>query len=99
MSPVPRRAPVATVWRPSKSWKAAPAARRSDGAVDDGFVVGVDVGDDARKDEKDGAHAEHEAGAEEDGGVASIARGGGIAAADGLAYANGSGGRDPRGTM
>ncbi len=34
------------------------------------------------------------AGAEKDGGVACIASGGGIAAADGLAYANGSGGRD-----
>src|SRR6266581_1848246 len=28
VSPAPRRAPVATVWTPSKSWKAAPAARR-----------------------------------------------------------------------
>ncbi len=67
-----------------------------DGAVDDGFVVGVDVGDEARKDEEDDAHAEHEAGAKEDGGVAGIARGGRIAAADGLAYANGSGGRDAK---
>ena len=73
---------------------AAAADVDDDGVVDEHGIVGVDTGDILREDEKDDAHAGHEGGAEEDGGVAGVARAGEIAASDGLADADGGGGRD-----
>ena len=68
-----------------------------DGVVNEDGIVGVDAGDVFRKDEQNDAHGGHEGGAEEDGGVACAAGSGKIAASDGLADANGRGGRDTQG--
>ena len=67
------------------------------GGVDDGFVGGVEAGDVARENEESDAHGGHEGSAEKDGGVASIARAGGIATAEGLADADGGGGGEAEG--
>ena len=69
-------------------------SEKGDGGADDGFVSGVDAGDVARENEEDDAHEGHEGGTEEDGGVTGVAGGERFAAADGLADANGSGGRE-----
>ncbi len=66
----------------------------SDGVVDDGFVGSVEAGDVARKDEQGDAHAAHERGTEDNGGISGEARGDRVTASDGLANANGGGGRD-----
>ena len=68
-----------------------------DSGVDENGVVCVDAGNVLREDEKNDAHEGHERGAEQDGGVAGVARAGEIAASDGLADANGGGGRDAEG--
>ncbi len=65
--------------------------------MDKNRIVRIDAGDVLGNDEKDDAHARHEGGAEEDGGVAGVARAGEVAASDGLAHANGSGGGDAEG--
>ncbi len=70
------------------------SGEESDGVADDGFVGGEEAGNVAGKDEQGDAHAEHETGAKNDGGVACEAGGSGFTAADGLANANGGGGGD-----
>ena len=69
-------------------------SEKNDGVVDEDGIVGVDAGDVLREDEKDDAHAGHEGGAEENGGVAGVAGAGEVAASDGLADANSGGGGD-----
>ncbi len=86
---------MATVWMPSKSWKAATGGEKGDGAFDDDGVVGVHQSDVARKDEKDDAHARHEStGAKKNGGVSSECSADRIFAAEGLADADGGSGGD-----
>ena len=67
-------------------------SKENNGGANDRRVGGVDAGDVARENQKSHAHARHEGGAEENGGVAGIAGAGRIPASDGLADAN-SGGR------
>ena len=74
--------------------ESGPGGEEDSGVADDRGVVGVNAGDHARKDQERDAHAGHERGAEDDGGVASVASGQGIAAADGLTYTDGGRGRN-----
>jgi len=65
--------------------------KEDNGVADDSFVGGVNAGDVAREYEQGNTHAEHEAGTENNRGIAGKASGGGITTADGLSDANGSG--------
>jgi len=71
--------------------------KQGDSGVDDTFVGGVEARDVARENEQNDAHGGHEGGAENDGGVARIARGFRIAATEGLTDTDGSGRGEPEG--
>ena len=94
VSPVPRRAPVATVWSAVEQLEGGAGDEESGGAVDYGFVGSVKASDVAGEGEQDDAHGGHEGGTEDDGGVACVARVDGRTAAEGLADADGGGGRE-----
>ena len=70
---------------------------KDSGGVDDSFVGGVEAGDVARENEESDAHGGHEGSAENDGGVASIARASGVATSEGLADTDGGGRGEAKG--
>ena len=80
-----------------KELESGASGEKDHGVVDEDGIVGVDAGDVLREHDEDDAHYGHEGGAEEDGSVSGAAGAGEIAASDGLADANGGGGRDAEG--
>ena len=69
----------------------------NDGVVDEDRIVGVDARDVFGEDEQDDTHAEHERGAQQDGGVAGVAGAEEIVPPDSLAYAHRCGRGDAKG--